>query len=334
MQIILKSPDEVRASILGNQALLDVIKESMPPAQFIESAVLLFKNPAIAACTPESVFGCLLNAAVFGFRLSPELGLCWVVPRSMVLKGADGKDLLDAQGKKQFQKVATFQVSYKGFMELSFRSGAVESFDYGVVRERDRFEYQKGTAGFLNHTPSPLATAGRRTFVWAGATMVSGRFVFNVADVDTVEKHRLMSDSQVTWENNRKVLSKEPISIWRDHYDAMAMRVPMRDLCTKQLPKTPGILRATELDGAITLVTKDGVVTTPPSEVFTEAERAITEGGDLVLSLDYLDEISACQSVDSLKEVWERQRRNMPEALQAAFDTAVINRKRELSNPA
>ncbi len=307
--------EQVRALITGNAALMKVVSETMTPERFTEAAVALFQNPAIASCTPESVLGCLLKAAIFGFRLSPELGQCWIVPRSMALKGGDGKDLLDAQGKKQWVKQATFQIGYKGWMDLAYRSGEVESFDSGVVRPGDVFEYEKGSNPFLKYRA--FDGKAKPTHVWASATMRSGRVVFNVVDADEIERHRRMSDTQKEGGN----IANNPVGIWAQHWDAMAKRIPMRYLCTMQLPKSELIQRAIEADGSLTEVTPHEVVETTPNQVHELAP--VVE-----LHEDYLAEIEACRTKDALKGLYaERKAHIAPDLLPAYYERVTAHAK-------
>jgi len=304
MSAIIIQTEKVKSLITGNANLVKVIGETMSVERFTEAAVSLFQNPAIASCTTESVLGCLLKAAIFGFRLSPELGQCWIVPRSMVLKGSDGKDLLDAQGKKQWIKQATFQIGYKGWMDLAYRSGEVESFDSGVVRPGDVFEYEKGSNPFLKYRAHD--GKGKPTHVWASATMRSGRVVFNVVDADEIERHRRMSDTQKD--------ANGPVGIWFAHFDPMAKRIPMRYLCTLQLPKSELMLRAVEADGGVTEVTPHEVIETTPNQVH---ELAPT----VELHEDYLMEIQACKTKTALKELYAAKKANVhPDILPAYYE--------------
>jgi len=287
---------DIKSLITGNTTLVKIISESMTVERFTEAALSLLQNPAIAACTQESVLGCLLKAAIFGFRLSPELGQCWIVPRNMKAKTADGKD--------EWRKTATFQIGYKGWMELAFRSGEVESFDAAVVRDSDLFEYEKGSAPFLKYKAGD--GKGKVTHVWASATMRSGRVVFNVVDADEIERHRLMSDTQKD--------ANGPVGIWFAHFDPMAKRIPMRYLCTLQLPKSELILRAVEADGGVTEVTPHEVIETTPNRVH---ELAPT----VELHEDYLMEIQGCKTKAALKELYAYKKANVhPEILPAYYE--------------
>ena len=287
--------DQVKSLITGNTNLVKVIGETMSVERFTEAATSLLQNPAIAACTQESVLGCLLKAAIFGFRISPELGQCWIIPRNTVLKGADGKDLLDQRGQKQWVKQASFQVGYKGWMELAFRSGEVESFDAQVIRANDEFDFSHGTNAFLKFKYQlDLVKRGNIVGVFGCATMRSGRVVFNIADAEEIERHRRMSDTQAQGGQ----VSNTPVGMWGKHWDAMAKRIPLGQMCKTQLPKSELMQRAIEADGGVTLVTDHEVIETTPTQVREQEQTP-------ELHEDYIDEVKACKTKDALKNLYK-----------------------------
>lgn len=290
------SPDKFRETLYSNRNLVSMVKMKMGIEVFTEAALQLIQNPAIAACTQSSVLGCMLKAAIFGFRLSNELGQCWIVPRGMNV------------GNNKVQ-MATFQIGYKGWQELAFRSGRVESFDSGIVYQNDQFEFQKGTNAFMNHIPSPLTgkDRGNITHAWASATMNTGRVVFNVVPVDEIERHRLMAQYNTVWAN---------------HYNMMAMRIPTRYLCMLQLPKSDEMSAAIEADGGIHDLEGEKVVTTPISQV--EEAATLPE-----LHEDAIAEIEACKTKEALRNLWEARQNDYDGDLKKAYWKKILDHARK-----
>lgn len=305
------TPDQIRSEISSNQTLLKVIEQKMGIEQFTEAALSVISNPYVAQCTKESIFGCLLKAAIFGFRVSPELGQCWIVPRSVNI---------GTREKPVWSKVATFQIGYKGWQELVFRSGKVESFDFAIHRENDTFDFVQGSASSLAHRWSGSDhERGKRVGVWASATLNSGRVVFHYCPISEIERHRLMSDTQKN--------SEQPTSIWGAHYDIMAMRVPMRYLCTLKLPKTDEIQAAIEADGAV--ISVDGKVVQGATAMLQEGEKAENpDNSELDESL--IDEVEAAQTQDALKEIWERQAKHLKGTAKDKYKNLIIERQKAL----
>lgn len=307
-------PDQIREQINANQPLLKVVQDKMGIEQFTEAALSIIQNPSVAVCTRESVFGCLLKAAIFGFRLSPELGQCWIVPRGLNV---------GTREKPEWIKVATFQIGYKGWQELAFRSGKVESFDFATVRENDTFDFQQGSTPALVHKWSGSDhERGKRTGVWACATLNSGRVVFHYCPSSEIERHRLMSDTQ---KDRSGVASQTPVSIWGTHYDIMAMRVPMRYLCTLKLPKTSEIDQAIESDGSV--ISIDGKVEVGATKLLDGAKSEPTE-----LHQDDIDQIEACTTVQSLGDYFKLRYGQLTGTAKDEFKKRVTAKKQALDN--
>lgn len=312
------TPDELRREI-ESAKVGEIIRDKMGEAEFIEAALQLLKTPALSKCTKESVFGGILKAAIFGFRLSPELGQCWLVPRKVKTgnRTPDGKD--------EYANVAVFQIGYKGWQELAFRSNVVESFDFGSVYEKDEFDYQQGTSPYLNYRPAKdQRNKGKRTHFFATATLSTGRVVFDVITVDEAETYRRYSDSQFDGYGRDKQFAAAPKDIWAQHYDSMALRLPIREICTKKVPKSPIILKAIETDGGVSNLSNGQVIDITPKTVDESAAAPET------LHPDYIDEIEACKTADEIKAVFERQKNNVPESLKAQYYNLCIEANKKL----
>lgn len=317
-----RSPEQIRADISANQPLLKVIQDKMGIDQFSEAALSVIQNPYVAVCTKDSIFGCLLKAAIFGFRLSPELGQCWIVPRSF--NAGDRQNPI-------WVKVATFQIGYKGWQELVFRSGKVESFDFSTVRENDNFDFQQGTAPSMIHKWSGSdQDRGRRSGFWASATLTSGRVVFHYCPISEVERHRMMSDTQKDKSGQVSMVPLEK-SVWALHYDIMAMRVPMRYLCTLKLPKTDEIEAAIESDGAV--ISIDGKVVAGSVQMLEQTSEK-NNPDNSTLHEDYIAEVEAATSVSDLEAIWKRQSGNLIGAAKSEYSKLVTAKKQALENGA
>ena len=324
VQIIGKlTPETIRLEISAAK-IGEIIAERMPEAEFIEAALQLLKNPAFEKCTKESVYGGILKAAIFGFRLSPELGQCWLIPRNVDTGNRT------ADGKKIFQQVAVFQIGYKGWMELAYRSGAVESFDYGTVYEQDVFDYEQGTTPYLKYRPAKdQKNKGKRIAFFATATLTSGRVVFHVITDEEAEIYRRTSENQYDWiqgqnGSKQKTLSISAKGIWGEHYDAMAVRFPINEICKKKVPKTPILVKAVESDGMVSNLADGKVIDITPKQV--EEIAQLPEA----LHTDYIDELTSCKTKSAIKEVHARQFVNIPEAQKTEYYQLCISLSKNL----
>jgi len=304
---------EALKQIIIESGLSKLIEGSMGTERFTEAALQLIQQPGIATCTQESVLGGMLKAAIFNFRISPELGQCWLVPRTVNIGTKEAK---------QYIKVATFQIGYKGWMELAFRSGKVESFDAGIVHEKDVFAFEKGTSAFLRHVPTDAPQKGAKKWAYAYAIMNSGRLAFSVVDIAEIEKHRKMSDNQTVYQGGQKVAANDPVGIWAAHYDQMAKRIPMRYLCTLQLPKSDELLQAVEVDGSVTNLKGGKIETIAIGEVENMAVQEIHE--------DYVNEAQACKTKAQLREIYMQRKSDFSGDMMEAYVSFITNLAKNL----
>lgn len=105
---------------------------------FISSVVSAVQtNPDLAQCTNSSI----LSAALLGHSLnlppSPQLGFYYFVPYN------NTKKITNAQGKTEEVKVkeATFQMSYRGYIQLAQRSGQYQKINATDIREGELRSY-------------------------------------------------------------------------------------------------------------------------------------------------------------------------------------------------
>jgi recombination protein RecT len=85
-------------------------------------------NPALQECVPMSILNCALLGEGLKLSPSPQLGHYYMVPFSRKQKNKEGKW---EQGPKQ----ATFQLGYKGYIQLAIRSGQYQDIDVIAIRE-------------------------------------------------------------------------------------------------------------------------------------------------------------------------------------------------------
>lgn len=168
-------------------------------------------NAKLAACSPQSFMGALLQSAQLGLEINTPLGHCYLVP---------------------YGQEATLIVGYKGRLELARRSGLVKSLRAYVVREGDEFDYAYGTDPFIKHVPQDDDMAGMIR-VYAVAKLLDGEPVFTVLSRAKVESYRARSRAKDS-------------GPWVTDYDAMAMKTAVHRLAT-WMPQSPEMARAHEV---------------------------------------------------------------------------------------
>lgn len=248
---------------LKKSRLQSLIKDEVTLNRIIEAGVHLMKNKSLLECDPDSILGSLYKAATLGFRLEPEFGECYLIPRN--------QKVTDAQGRESWKKVCTFQIGYRGWKSKCLESGHIYSLESREVCENDKFEFRYGSSNELTHIAAKT-DRGKEVAFYALARLKSGVVLFEVINRDEAEKSRRFSESQYDTIAKEKVFSVKPKDIWLKNYAAMALRRPIKRLCAS-LPLSPAIEAAMKADNSITYIQKDGsVVTISQKEVEQNAE--------------------------------------------------------------
>jgi recombination protein RecT len=162
-------------------------------------------NPKLLECSIESLLGAVLQSAQLG--LEPNLlGSCYFIP---------------------YKGVVSFQIGYKGLLDLVTRKGEVLTIVAKEVRTGDFFHYEYGKNEDLKHIPAPEDQRGEITHFYAYAHLKNGAFTFDVMHISEIEKVR--NEHSMAYKFDQKG------SIWVKHYEAMAKKTVIKRLI-KYLP--------------------------------------------------------------------------------------------------
>lgn len=160
-------------------------------------------------CEPKSVLAGLMQAAQLGLEVSDVRGQAFLIPRW------DGRD-------KVYR--ATFQLGYRGMIDLAARAGI--TVDVDTIHEHDQFDFQRGDEPRLYHKPT-LDEPGEPVAYYAVAHFADGRRPqFVIRSRRQIELHRDRFAS--TRDNAGKVFGP-----WVDHFDGMAVKTVIRMLLDK-----------------------------------------------------------------------------------------------------
>lgn len=158
----------------------NVLPPNITPERILQIiTTIIAKNSYIAECTIPSIIGATIQCAIFGFDPSPELGLCYFVPR---------------RNKKTGLKEIQFQLGYKGFIQLAYRSNEMKIIYSHVVFENDSFRYQLGLNPDIQHEPN-LENPGIMKAVYAVYKTKSGGVDFAVMSRRQVMQIKAKSDA-------------------------------------------------------------------------------------------------------------------------------------------
>lgn len=245
------SPKEAPKSIKQwITAMEPEIKKALPsvitPERFTRMALTaLSTNPKLGECTPQSFMGALMSAAQLGLEPNTPLGQAYLIPFR-------NKGVMEA----------SFQLGYKGLIDLAHRSGEFREIYAVIAYENDAFSYSFGLDRKLEHTPADTER-GKPTHVYAVYKLVNGGFGFEVMTMDEVRKHA-----------NRfsKSVSNGP---WVTDFEEMAKKTVLKKVL-KYAPIKTEFVREMVQDGTIKTELSADMTEVDSANVF-EAEYEVVE---------------------------------------------------------
>ena len=160
-------------------------------------------NPKLQECSPTSFLGAMMTAAQLGVEPNTPLGQGYLIPRK-------------AKKGDQFINEATFQLGYKGMIDLAYRSGNISNIGAYTVYKNDEFHVQFGLSPDITHVPC-MGDRGDPIAVYAYYKTKDGGFGFEVMSVDEARAHsRKYSDSvkrgwSSPWDTNFEEMAKKTV---------------------------------------------------------------------------------------------------------------------------
>jgi len=117
---------------------------------FIASVIDLFNSDSkLRECNPNQVVMEALKAAVLKLPINKSLGFAYIIPfnNSYPKKDQYGRDMIGQDGKKIWEKKMepTFQLGYKGYIQLAMRTGQYRTLNADVVYEGELRKVSKLT---------------------------------------------------------------------------------------------------------------------------------------------------------------------------------------------
>lgn len=220
------------------------IKDSQ---RFISSVVSAVQtNPQLSDCTNASI----LSAALLGHSLnlpqSPQIGMFYMVPFK------NKKKVKDANGKETTVEVneATFQLSYRGMLQLAMRSGQYKLMNVTDIREGELVSYNPIEDVYEFKVETDIAKREKLPIIgyYSFFEMVNGfrkGIYWSKEQVDAHAK-RYSASYRNGWSS----------SLWKTDFDAMAKKTMLRQLISKWGIMSVDMERAYEGDQAV--IREDG----------------------------------------------------------------------------
>lgn len=181
--------------------------------RFARVCVTAFRQtPKLQQCSPGSILGAMMTCAQLDLEPNTPSGLAYLIP---------------------YGRECQFQISYKGLLQLMYRSGAVASFNADVVYkgelERGLFRYSSGIHPDIQHEIDLLDNSARTgnpqdiVAAYAAVTLKTGEPVMRLVTRKEIDQARAQGGRNSP--------------AWRDHYAAMAIKTAIKRLA-QWLPQT------------------------------------------------------------------------------------------------
>lgn len=242
-----QKPIERFKHILNAESVQEQFKNALKEnsGAFIASLIDLYNNDkTLQSCDPKSVVMEALKAASLKLPINKQLGFSYIVP----YKNKDGY-------------AATFQIGYKGYIQLAMRTGAYKFINADVVYEGELVSVDKLTGEIV------LDPAQRKS------DKKIGYFAY-IETLNGFKKTLYKSVEEIT--AHAKKYSKSfgsQYSAWATDFDAMAMKTCMRLLISKY-----GIM-SIELMQALSAETEEAEI--------NSSQEAKSFSDDSIIEVDY-----------------------------------------------
>ena len=193
-------------SVKANVESVVGVKDSQ---RFISSVVSAVQtNPALAECTNSSI----LSAALLGHSLnlpqSPQIGMFYLVP----FKNKTGTE-------------ATFQLSYRGMLQLAMRSGQYKAINVTDIREGELVSYDPIEDAYEFAPETDINKRIKLPIIgyYAYFEMINGFKKGIYWSKDQVEAHA----------KKYSATYRKGYGLWSTDFDAMAKKTMLRQLISK-----------------------------------------------------------------------------------------------------
>lgn len=218
-------------------------------ARFLRMALTTVRtNPGLLQATPESVLGGFMAAAQLGLEISDVRGQAFLIPR---------------KSRQTGRTEATFQLGYRGLIDMAWRSGI--SVEVREVYPGERFHVRLGTDSGIDHEWSPTRDGDPIAYYAVAHFADDRRPQFDIMTEAEIEEHR-----------DRFAGTTKQRSPWAEHFSAMARKTVIKRVLNP-LPLSAQYSQAVAADDKPILADLNDTF-----RVSAAAEPATVAGGDVV----------------------------------------------------
>ena len=205
---------EYLASVLGSK------KDS-----FVTSLIsAVANNENLQVCEPMSIMYTAMKATALGLPIDPSLGYAAMIPFK------DGKTN---------KTLCQFQIQRDGWVELLMRTGQVKFVANEIVHEGELIKHNKFTGEYVFDED---AKKSEKVIGYMAYIKLTNGFEKTVYwTIEECKAHALRYSQTF----------KKGYGVWRDNFDAMALKTVLKHLIKKYAPKSVEVLNAISDDQAV-----------------------------------------------------------------------------------
>ena len=143
------------------------------------------RTPKLMECDSQSVLGAMMSSAGLGLEINTPTQQAWLIPYAKNSKVGD-------KWIKNYE--CQFQIGYRGFITLAYRSPVVESIEAEAIHENDHFVHMQGSKAFLEFKKT-LKNRGDLIGAYCLVKMKDGAEVALVLPLEEIYKAREKSET-------------------------------------------------------------------------------------------------------------------------------------------
>lgn len=216
----------------------ELLRDNAP--QFMSSLIQISQDWKLKNCDPHSVIAASMTAASLDLPINPNLGFAWIIP---------------------YKDKASFQLGYKGLVQLANRSGQYNRINVIEVYEGELVKVDRLTSDL---TIDPAQRTSDKIVGYAAYFRLSnGHEHAEYWDVATVQKHAKRF--------SQAFRAGKQDSPWFTDFDAMAKKTVLKSLLSHWGPLSVAMQKAVVEDGGQRAL-PDSEISFPDS---TEPEQSI-----------------------------------------------------------
>ena len=208
-------------------------------------------NPKLGDCTPQSFLGAMMTAAQLGVEPNTALGQAYIIPYR-------NKGVMEA----------SFQLGYKGLIDLAYRSGDVSIIQAQTVFENDTFDYEFGLDPKLKHIPA-VKDRGNATHYYAIFKTKDGGYGFEVMSMADVLEHA------------KRYSKSYGAGPWQTNFDEMAKKTVLKR-CLKYAPLKSEFVRGVTQDETVKTKIDEDMYSVPDETVYADFIEVDENTGEVI----------------------------------------------------